>query len=437
MISRRSLIGWGSAAVVTGAAAFGGTGRAVGAMQDPLEPPSTPQPRPGGPAAVVTPNGSPLPFHTVGDTKVFHLVAEQLRHQIAPGLSIDAWGYNGSTPGPTIEATEGDNVRIYVTNRLPEPTTVHWHGIRLPNGMDGVAGLTQPAIPPGETFKYEFTFRTPGTYMYHPHFDEMVQMAFGMAGMIVVHPRALGSAPPDRDYALMLSEWRITPGTSRPNQNEMTDFNVFTINSRAFPATAPLVAEVGERVRIRFGNLSAMSHHPMHLHGYSFMIVGTDGGPIAPSAQWPETTVLVPVGSTRDIELVADAPGDWPLHCHMTHHVMNQMGHNLPNMLGVHPGDLDRDVRQLVPGYMSMGEHGMGNMGEMRMPVPENSIPMRGGPGPFGYIDMGGLFTILKVRERLDGGGDPGWYRQPPGTMAARASAAELRADGVMVERRG
>ena len=190
-------------------------------------------------------------------------------------------------------------------------------------------------------------------------------------------------------------------------------------------------------MRIRFGNLSAMSHHPMHLHGYSFMIVGTDGGPIAPSAQWPETTVLVPVGSTRDIELVADAPGDWPLHCHMTHHVMNQMGHNLPNMLGVHPGDLDRDVRQLVPGYMSMGEHGMGNMGEMRMPVPENSIPMRGGPGPFGYIDMGGLFTILKVRERLDGGGDPGWYRQPPGTMAARASAAELRADGVMVERRG
>jgi FtsP/CotA-like multicopper oxidase with cupredoxin domain len=435
MISRRSLIGWGSAALAAGATALGRTGRALGAAQ-PTPESSPPSARSDRPVAVVTPNGSTLPFRTVGYTKVFHLVAERLRHQIAPGLTIDAWGYNGSTPGPTIEATEGDHVRIYVTNRLPEPTTVHWHGIKLPNGMDGVAGVTQPGIPPGETFKYEFTFLAPGTYMYHPHFDEMVQMAFGMVGMIVVHPRTPSSSPPDRDYALMLSEWRVTPGTSRPNPNEMTDFNVFTINSRAFPATAPIVAQVGERVRIRFGNLSAMSHHPMHLHGYSFMIVGTDGGPIAPSAQWPETTVLVPVGSTRDIELVANAPGDWPLHCHMTHHVMNQMGHNIPNMLGVQPGNLDQDVRQLVPGYMTMGEHGMGNMGEMRMPVPENSIPMRGGPGPFGYIDMGGLFTILKVREHLDGNGDPGWYAHPPGTVAAKASAAELRADGVTVEKR-
>jgi manganese oxidase len=241
---------------------------------------------------------------------------------------------------------------------------------------------------------------------------------------------------PDRDYALLLSEWRVTPGTNRPNPNEMTDFNVFTINSRAFPGTAPLVAQVGDRVRIRIGNLSAMSHHPIHLHGYSFRTVATDGGPIPPAGRWPETTVLVPVGSTRDIELVTDAPGDWTLHCHMTHHVMNQMGHNSPNMVGVRPGDLDQRVRPLLPQYMTMGQDGMGGMGEMPMPVPRNSIPMRGGPGPFGYIDMGGLFTILKVREHLIGSDDPGWYQSPPGSIARAASADELRADKITGARR-
>ena len=429
MITRRTLIGWGTALLASSTALLRTRGSAA------IDPPPAPtaSPAANGFTPVVTPNGATLPFRRVGDAKVFHLVAEPLRHEIAPGLTIDAWGYNGRTPGPTIEVVAGDRVRIYVTNRLPEPTTVHWHGVLVPNGMDGVAGLSQRAIPRGETFKYEFTFRYPGTFMYHPHFDEMVQMAFGMMGMIVVHPRTPEEAPPDRDYALMLSEWRVTPGTSRPNPNEMTDFNLFTINSRAFPGTAPLVAQVGDRVRIRIGNLGAMSHHPIHLHGYAFRVVATDGGPIEKAGQWPETTVLVPVGTTRDIELVADVPGDWAMHCHMTHHVMNQMGHNLPNMIGVHPGDLDQRVQPLLPGYMTMGQDGMGNMGEMQMAVPRNSIPMRGGNGPFGFIDMGGLFTILKVREHLSGDGDPGWYENPPGSVAVRASTADLRADGISV----
>jgi FtsP/CotA-like multicopper oxidase with cupredoxin domain len=430
MITRRTLIGWGTAMLASSTALLRARGSA--AAVDPPPAPTAPPPRRGS-TPVITPNGATLPFRRVGDAKIFHLVAEPLRHEIAPGLTIDAWGYNGRTPGPTIEVVEGDTVRIYVTNRLPEPTTVHWHGVLVPNGMDGVAGLSQRAIPPGETFKYEFTFRYPGTFMYHPHFDEMVQMAFGMMGMIVVHPRAPEDTPPDRDYALMLSEWRVTPGTSRPNPNEMTDFNVFTINSRAFPGTAPLVAQVGDRVRIRIGNLGAMSHHPIHLHGYAFRVVATDGGPIAKEGQWPETTVLVPVGTTRDIELVADVPGDWAMHCHMTHHVMNQMGHDVPNMVGVRPGDLDQRVQPLLPGYMTMGQDGMGNMGEMRMAMPRNSISMRGGSGPFGYIDMGGLFTMLKVREHLNGDGDPGWYENPPGSVAVRASAADLRADGIRV----
>jgi hypothetical protein len=185
-------------------------------------------------------------------------------------------------------------------------------------------------------------------------------------------------------------------------------------------------------VRIRFGNLSAMDHHPMHLHGFHFRVAATDGGPVPSSAQRLETTVLVPVGSTRDIEFVADAPGDWPLHCHMTHHVMNQMGHSAPNMLGVKAGNLDQRVRPLVRGYMTMGETGMGDMGAMGMPVPDNSIPMVGAKGPFDYITMGGMFTILKVRETLENGvADPGDYRHPPGTVAEKARPEDLKRDEI------
>jgi hypothetical protein len=192
------------------------------------------------------------------------------------------------------------------------------------------------------------------------------------------------------------------------------------------------VAKVGERVRIRLGNLSATDHHPIHLHGHQFRITATDGGAIAEAGQWPETSVLVPVGSTRTIEFVADAPGDWALHCHMTHHVMNQMGHRLPNMMGVEPGETEQRLQSLLPEYLAMGQRGMGEMSDMQgMPVPPNSIPMRGPPGPFGAIDMGGMFTVIKVREGLTSYEDPGWYEHPDGTVASLASARELRRDGV------
>lgn len=380
---------------------------------------------------VVVPNGTRLPWKIVDGVKVGHLVATPVRHEIAPGLDIDAWGYNGRTPGPLIEAVEGDRLRIYVTNLLPEPTSVHWHGILLPNGMDGVSGLTQPSIPVGQTFRYEFTLRQSGTFMYHPHFDEMVQMAMGMMGMFVIHPRGGEDPSIDRDFSLMLSEWKIVPGTRKPDVTEMTDFNVLTMNSRAFPGTAPLVAKVGDRVRIRLGNLGATDHHPIHIHGYNFRITGTDGGRIPPAGQWPETTVLVPVGTTRDIEFVADAPGDWAFHCHMTHHVMNQMGHGLPNMLGVDPSRVDRSVQQLLPEYMTMGDSGMGAMADMRMPGPRNSIAMMGGRGPFGTIDMGGMFTTIKVREDLTSYDDPGWYTHPEGSVAKQATTETLRRDGI------
>ncbi|HZR81901.1 MAG TPA: copper oxidase [Candidatus Binatia bacterium] len=370
---------------------------------------------------VVTPNGSTLPWAMKDGVKEFHLVAGPVEREFAPGMKVKCWGYNGQTPGPTIEAVEGDRVRILVTNRLPEETSIHWHGVLLPNGMDGVSGLTQPAIGPGETYAYEFTLRQHGTQMYHPHADEMLQMAVGMMGLFVIHPKSPPDPPVDRDFAIMLHEWAVHPGTYRPDPAIMTDFNMFTFNSKVYPGTAPIVVRTGQRVRIRFGNLS-MDSHPIHLHGFRFQTTGTDGGPIPPSAYQPETTVNVPVGATRDIEFVADAPGDWILHCHKSHHTMNAMSHDVPNTLGANQRDVEKKIRALLPGYMAMGEEGMSEMQDMahHMRGPRNTLPMMSGVGPFGNIEMGGMFTIVKVRDDLTSYRDPGWYQNPPGTVAWR-----------------
>ncbi len=371
---------------------------------------------PDGRGRVVTPNGISLPWTMEDSFKTFHLIAEPVRREFAPGLVVNCWGYNGQTPGPTIEAKEGDRVRIYVTNKLPEPTSVHWHGVIVPNGMDGLSGLTQKAIRPGETFRYQFLLQQHGTQMYHPHFDEMVQMAMGMMGFFIIHPRTSEEERADRDFAIMLSEWFVKPGAATPDPTVMSDFNLLTFNSRVFPGTDPLVVRRGQRVRIRIGNLSSMDAHPIHLHGHNFRITGTDGAQLPRSAQWPETTAMVPVGSTRDIEFVAEHPGDWALHCHITHHVMNQMGHGVPNLLAVKTTGLDEKVSSIVPGTMLMGQSGMGEM--MDMGAPRNSIPMMGGAGPFGRIDMGGMFTVLKVRDGITSYEDPGWFEHPNGTVA-------------------
>ena len=439
-ISRRRALLAGAA--VTGGAALLAA-RPASAAANPWEKsysggPERPPLPPGQPNVdyrpTFTPGGSTLPFTVVDGVKVYHLVAEEVENEFAPNLKALCWGYNGQVHGPTIEAVEGDRIRIYVTNKLSAPTTVHWHGLYLPNGMDGVGGLNQRSIHSGETFRYEFTLRQSGTFMYHSHHDEMTQMAMGMMGMIVVHPRKPSKDyEVDRDFVIMLSEWKIVPGAKRPDPNEMADFNILTMNAKAYPGTVPLVCKTGERVRIRIGNLSAMDHHPIHLHGYYFKVTATDGGRIPVAGQWPETTVLVPVGSTRDVEFVADAPGDWAMHCHMTHHVMNQMGHELPNMIGVKPGTLDKRASHVMPGYMTMGQDGMGDMAEMGMKVPDNSIPMVGAKGPFDYITMGGMFTIVKVRDQLDSYDDPGWYKNPKGTVADLANAKELARDGIKV----
>jgi manganese oxidase len=429
MIDRRTFLA---------AAAALGAGAATAHAEREADPkPTMPPGKPGDDyTPVITPNNVTLSWKLVDGVKVYHLIAEEVQHEFAPGLRASCWGFNGRVHGPTIEAVEGDRVRIYVTNRLPSATSVHWHGLLLPNGMDGVAGLTQRPIPPGATFRYEFTLRQHGTHMYHSHHDEMTQMALGTMGLFVIHPRRPKAERPDRDFAFMLAEWQIRVGTSRPNPNEMTDFNVFTFNAKAFPATEPMIAKLGDRVRIRLANVAAMSHHPIHLHGYRFRVTETDGGQIPESAQQLETSVLVAIGQSRTIDFVADEPGDWAMHCHMTHHVMNQMGDEFPNMIGVEARDLDRKIQRLLPDYMTMGSDGMAEHGEHiaggHVKAPDNSIPMLGGPGPFDPITMGGLLTLLKVRERLDGyDRDPGWYRHPEGTVATPATTDELRRDGI------
>jgi FtsP/CotA-like multicopper oxidase with cupredoxin domain len=230
MISRRNF--FSNAVVAAGAAALGATTRSVQGAEPPGQPlensdkikgnaQSDQQDYPPGEPGkdyipVITPNGSTLPYKLVGGSKIFHLIAEEADHEFAPGLRAYCWGFNGQAHGPTIEAVEGDRVRIYVTNRLPESTSIHWHGVLVPSGMDGVAGLSQKNIEPGETYKYEFKLRQHGTFMYHSHTDEMTQIALGMMGMFIIHPRNPTGPKADRDFALTSSEWRIDVGTMRP-----------------------------------------------------------------------------------------------------------------------------------------------------------------------------------------------------------------------------
>jgi FtsP/CotA-like multicopper oxidase with cupredoxin domain len=425
MLSRRGFLGTAalaSASAVSGRAQAAAIPEApmmeTAAMQPPLHPATGPEYRP-----VVTLNGWSLPWQMNGDWKEFHLVAEPVVRELAPGMKANLWGYNGQAPGPTIEAVEGDKVRIFVTNKLPEHTTVHWHGMLLPNGMDGVGGLTQPHIPPGKTFVYEFQLRESGTFMYHPHSDEMVQMGMGMMGMFVVHPRDQSFRPVDRDFVFIMSTYLIDPGTYLPKVNEMTDFNIWSWNSRVFPGIDPLPVRLGDRVRVRMGNLT-MTNHPIHLHGHHFAESCTDGGWVPETAQRPETTIDVPVGAIRAFDVVADNPGDWAFHCHKTHHAMNSMGHDMRNLIGVPKADIAKAVRRLAPDSMAMGSTGMA-MGEMEMPAPDNTLPMMTGSGQFGPIEMGGMFTVMKIREDMahDDYSDPGPYKNPQGTIAYEVAA--------------
>jgi len=381
--------------------------------QPPLAPPDG---RPYHP--VVTLNGWTLPWRMNNGVKEFHLIAEPVVRELAPGMKANLWGYNGQSPGPTIEVVEGDRVRLFVTNKLPEHTTIHWHGQRLPNGMDGVGGLTQPHIKPGQTYVYEFEARRAGTFMYHPHADEMTQMAMGLMGSWVTHPKNPDLHRVDRDFIFLLNAYDIDPGSFTPRTSTMLNFNLWNFNSRVFPGIDAMVARKGDRVRVRVGNLT-MTNHPIHVHGHEIEVAGTDGGWLPTSARWPEVSVDIGVGQMRAIEFDATEEGDWAFHCHKAHHTMNAMGHNVPTMIGVDQRNVAEKITRLVPDYMVMGDTGNA-MGEMRMPLPDNTLPMMTGTGPFGPMEMGGMFTTVKIRAGLEAGDykDPGWYKHPDGTVA-------------------
>jgi FtsP/CotA-like multicopper oxidase with cupredoxin domain len=270
---------------------------------------------------VETPDVPKLPWWIVDGAKEFHLVAEPVRTEFVPGRVVDAWGYNGSLPGPTIEANEGDRVRIVFENHLPEMTTVHWHGFEVPMAMDGVPGLGQDPVMPGGKFVYEFTLHQHGTFFYHSHFA-MQEMA-GMIGLSILHPKKPYQPQVHRDFGLILQEWALLPNNTVPNTLAM-EFNWLTINGKAGPACTPMLAKLGERVRLRIVNLG-MDHHPMHLHGNTWVVTGTEAGRVPEAAWTPGNTEIVGVAQARTMEFEAKYAGDWMLHCHLPHHMMNQM----------------------------------------------------------------------------------------------------------------
>jgi hypothetical protein len=277
---------------------------------------------------VVTADIGDLPCTMDGGTKVFHLIAEVVKQQISPLKTIDAWGFNGSAPGPTIQVNQGDHVRVIFDNHLPEPTSMHWHGFEDNIQNDGMPGISQNLVKPGGRFIYEFTIHQEGTFFYHSHMA-MQEMA-GMLGAFIMHPKEPYSPHCDKDFLIHLQEYAVLPSNTVPNTMNM-EFNWLVLNGKAGPATTPLIVRLGDRVRVRFVNLG-MDHHPMHLHGHTFYTTGTEGGRIPEAAWWPGNTVLVGVAQARDIEFVANNPGDWMIHCHLPHHMMNQMSSNAGKM---------------------------------------------------------------------------------------------------------
>ncbi len=349
----------------------------------------------GGNRLIETPDLPKLPWRMVEGVKEFRLTAEVVRTTFAPGRDVDAWGYNGSVPGPTIEVNEGDRVRVIFENKLPEMTAMHWHGLEAPMDMDGSVGVGQDPVLPGGTYTYEFTINQHGTLFYHSHFA--MQEMMGQLGFLIAHPKSAYEPRADRDFGLLIQEWQILPNNTVPNTLAM-EYNWLTFNGKSGPATTPLLVKQGERVRIRFVNLG-MDHHPIHLHGNQFTVTGTEGGRVPQPAWYPQNTLLVGTGQARDIEFDAKHIGDWMIHCHMPHHMMNQMtsmaGPMTPSAhakamssstIGLFP--VDDPAKKVVPGYPQ----------DMWMPMdemfgkPENLGLRKGWSGA-----MMGLMTLVRV----------------------------------------
>ncbi|GAB4495972.1 MAG: hypothetical protein Fur0016_33300 [Anaerolineales bacterium] len=284
-----------------------------------MEPISAPNVQPASAAE----GGQPLEYRLEDGVKVFELTTKAVQWTILDGVTVTAYTYNGTVPGPMIRVTEGDQVRVIVKNELPVPTTIHWHGIEVPNAMDGVPDVTQDPIQPGETFTYEFTAKPAGTFMYHSHYEGDVQVMAGLYAPFIIDPKEPEANPPALDKTLMISEWLVRGGqTYAAMPMAGMEPNYFTINGKAFPATETITVKKGERVRLRLIAIGQFIH-PMHLHGFPFEIVATDGHPVPEGARLVKDTVSVAPGERYDIEFVATEIGQWMLHCHILHHTTN------------------------------------------------------------------------------------------------------------------
>ncbi len=388
------------------------------------------------PVLVETPDLTKLFWELKDDVKEFHLHCRHTQREFLPDMWFNVWGFNDSMPGPTIEAVEGDRVRIIVHNELPESTTIHWHGLEVPNRMDGVHGLNQDPIKPGTSFVYEFDLHQNGTFFYHSHGP--MQEGIGMPGLFIIHPKVAHQPVVDHDFALLVQEWAILPLSTIPNTMSM-EFNFFTLNGRSAPYITPLVVRLGSRVRIRFVNMSGMDHHPMHMHGHTFWITGTEGGRIPETAWIPSNNVLVGVAQARDVEFIANNPGDWMIHCHMFHHMMNHMTSMVGSMtshtgMGMPAGgDMSNSLGMITRGPALAKEHGphMGRgMGEQTGgDRSTRNGPLTGGnpdprfrvPGyPQDMMDMMGMYSpehIAKFNKLQTRGMRREWYAGVEGLM--------------------
>ncbi|TWT74044.1 multicopper oxidase domain-containing protein [Allorhodopirellula solitaria] len=364
------------------------------------------RPAAAGPAPFEAPDLDKLPYKTVGGVKEFQLVPMAVKREFLPGYDMNVYGFNGSMPGPTIEVTQGDRVRIVVTNELPEDTVVHWHGFELPIQWDGASELTQEPIKPGETFVYEFDVHEEGTFFYHSHVP--MQEAFGMVGWFIVQPKQVFDPPVDRDFGLIFQNFFIDSSQDIADSWKM-DWNWHTINGRSGPYTTPLVVKHGERVRIRIMNFAPMQHHPIHLHGHTFWLTGREGARTPHSAWVPRNTELIGIAQATDFEFIANNPGDWMFHCHMVHHMMNhmteQVGPRIREDASVAPylANLDSrpavDATRQAPGFATPGYpqlmKGM-QMSEEFMKTIWNRKQVRGMRANYPMSVMG-LMTVLRV----------------------------------------
>jgi len=281
------------------------------------------------PDATATRGGEVLKPRIENGVWVFELETRPVRWEILPGTKVTAWTYNGVVPGPEIRVPYRTRVRVVVKNSLPEPTTVHWHGIAVPNAMDGVPGVTQDPIEPGETFRYEFEAipagrdSRGGTFLYHSHFEEDRQVGLGLSGAFVIEEP--DSVAYDVERTVMIGEWNLDPatGVTRPPMEMEGSFpNFFTLNGKSFPATETIRAKRGDRVLLRLVG-AGQFEHPMHLHGTDFRVVAKDGHPVPETAQYGNDVIQVAPGERYDIAFTATEPGKWVFHCHIGHHLTN------------------------------------------------------------------------------------------------------------------